>query len=303
MPTHTPLIRYLSALYATAPAESFVELRVRATNGMSRAFFVATELSAVAAAVDRFAPHADTFVGVLPRRRRGGGRADLVPDGAVVWVDCDTDDSVAKLERFTPQPSIVIASGTAGHRHAYWLLREPWPISDIERANRLLVNALGGDRACVDAPRILRPPSLNHTQNTPAAVRVLRCRPSERYPLDCLEDVAGMVPWVPGTRCADLRPVQRRRDSVGDPLLRLEPAAYLRRLAGVTVPLNRKVRCPFHDDQTPSLHVYIEPTRGWYCFGCGRGGSIYDFAAHLWEITPRGEGFAELRSRLSGRFA
>lgn len=30
--------------------------------------------------------------------------------------------------------------------------------------------------------------------------------------------------------------------------------------------------CPFHHEDTPSLTVY-PPGRGWYCFGCGMGGS------------------------------
>lgn len=54
-----------------------------------------------------------------------------------------------------------------------------------------------------------------------------------------------------------------------------------------------------HTDGTPSLHVYLEPGRGWYCFGCGRGGSVYDLAALLWQTPPRGQGFTELRQRLA----
>jgi hypothetical protein len=44
-----------------------------------------------------------------------------------------------------------------------------------------------------------------------------------------------------------------------------------------------------HEDRTPSLHVYGDPERGWFCFGCGRGGSIYDFAALLFGRGTRGE--------------
>lgn len=32
-----------------------------------------------------------------------------------------------------------------------------------------------------------------------------------------------------------------------------------------------RMRCPFHDDSTPSLVIYM-PGQGWHCFGCGRGG-------------------------------
>ena len=34
--------------------------------------------------------------------------------------------------------------------------------------------------------------------------------------------------------------------------------------------------CPFHGEKAPSLKVY-NGTKGWHCFGCGRGGSAIDF--------------------------
>ena len=34
--------------------------------------------------------------------------------------------------------------------------------------------------------------------------------------------------------------------------------------------------CPFHEDKTPSLAIY-PGTGGWYCYGCGEGGSTIDF--------------------------
>lgn len=87
-----------------------------------------------------------------------------------------------------------------------------------------------------------------------------------------------------------------------DPLLRVEPARYVEALAGLSVSRHRKVQCPFYDDRTPSLHVYREPDRGWFCFGCGRGGSVYDFAALLWGRETRGADFALLRSELQRVF-
>lgn len=37
--------------------------------------------------------------------------------------------------------------------------------------------------------------------------------------------------------------------------------------------------CPFHGDTDPSMKVYTGRNghSGWYCFGCGRGGSVIDF--------------------------
>lgn len=44
------------------------------------------------------------------------------------------------------------------------------------------------------------------------------------------------------------------------------------------IPRHRKVRCPFHSDTSPSLHVYDD---GWHCFGCGEHGDAVDLVAKL----------------------
>lgn len=45
--------------------------------------------------------------------------------------------------------------------------------------------------------------------------------------------------------------------------------------------------CPFHDDKdTWSLTIY-QDTNSWHCFGCGRGGDIFNF------LTEKGMGFRE----------
>lgn len=47
----------------------------------------------------------------------------------------------------------------------------------------------------------------------------------------------------------------------------------------------RKVRCPFHADSSPSLHIYPDGT--WHCFGaCGVGGDVIDFLARLYFGGP-----------------
>jgi hypothetical protein len=45
--------------------------------------------------------------------------------------------------------------------------------------------------------------------------------------------------------------------------------------------------------------VYPDPERGWHCYGCGGGSTIYDLAAKLWGLDTRGSDFIELRARLS----
>ncbi len=46
----------------------------------------------------------------------------------------------------------------------------------------------------------------------------------------------------------------------------------------------RMIRCPFHDDRTPSCSVNLD-RRVFHCFACGAGGSILDFVARM-ESAP-----------------
>lgn len=60
--------------------------------------------------------------------------------------------------------------------------------------------------------------------------------------------------------------------------------------AGVGIWIDRhgSALCPFHGDRkTPSLKVYEDPSRGWHCFGCGKGGSVIDFAMEWYGIGFR----------------
>lgn len=42
--------------------------------------------------------------------------------------------------------------------------------------------------------------------------------------------------------------------------------------------VKHKIKCPFHEDETPSLHVYDDG--GWKCFGCGKHGDVIDFLGY-----------------------
>ncbi len=84
-----------------------------------------------------------------------------------------------------------------------------------------------------------------------------------------------------------------------DELLAIAPVVYVEALTSERVGRDGKIACPFHEDRTPSLHVYDDPERGWTCFGCGRGGTIIDFGAALWGVEPRGAAYYELRQRLA----
>jgi hypothetical protein len=287
---HDPLRVYLDALFASARPATLVELRWRAAPGMRRKFIPAGRLGDAAKALRVLGAATDVYVGVLPRWRPKGGRADVVGDGRTVWVDLDMPDGLRALEPIDPAPSLVVASGAEGHVHAYWTLRRAVPPRVIERANSRLAYALGGDLRAGDAARILRPPgTANHKHDRP--VQLVRQEPS-RVALGAL--VGGLADR-PGWSSL---PLVRRAPAALSGLDALPPELYVQRLTGRTVGRSRKVRCPLHQDDTPSLHVYPDAQRGWFCFGCGRGGTVYDLAAGLWDRELRGPGFAALRADL-----
>lgn len=45
---------------------------------------------------------------------------------------------------------------------------------------------------------------------------------------------------------------------------------------GLRVSRKGFARCPFHNEKTGSMKIY-PGDRGYYCFGCGAGGSIFNF--------------------------
>lgn len=292
-----PVEHFLEALFGAAPSRSLLELRWRTKNGMCRAFHLADALDDVASAVKVLGRTTDVYIGVLPRTRRGGGRDDLVPFAHVLWADCDTPHAAASLRRFKPPPSMVVRSGSGSNRHAYWLLARSASVDSIERANSRLADALGADIACAEPARILRPPSLNHKHDPPTPVRLESCDVAACHQL---EDVMRHLPAT----AHDYLPRRSRHSprTTADPLLALSPTLYVEHFTAVRVPRDGKIACPFHVDATPSLHVYREPWRGWYCYGCRRGGSIYDFAGLFWGYETRGAAYAELRARLSFEF-
>jgi CHC2 zinc finger/RepB DNA-primase N-terminal domain len=267
--------RYAGALFGSGPREALVEVRFRVPWGMGQRFHSLSRLDRLVESILVLSARTDVYVGVLPRRRRSGGRADVIQSGGVVWADCDTSESVAALRAFRPLPAMVVAS-SEGKRHAYWFLTEPVGVDVIEATNRRMALALGADVVCSDRARILRPAgSVNRKHSVPAAVRLLHLSAAERVSLADLDRVLPPEPASPETVT---RLPRRRRLAPGDPLEAIPPPVYVEQLTGLRVGRSGKVPCPFHEDRTPSMHVYDDPERGWYCFGCGRGGSIYDLA-------------------------
>ena len=42
--------------------------------------------------------------------------------------------------------------------------------------------------------------------------------------------------------------------------------------------------CPFHNEKTPSLKIYKD-SRGFYCFGCGKGGDVIAFTQAYFNLS------------------
>lgn len=131
-----------------------------------------------------------------------------------------------------------------------------------------------------------------------ARYRAIQC-----YRHNLNEFLAGRLDEQP--RYPQLKPTPRRTVQ-SDDLMKIDPPDYFISLTGLEVgERGGSVNCPLpgHDERTPSCHVYSSAGRGWYCFGCQRGGTIYDLAGHLWELRTRGEDFKEINQRLRGLFA
>ena len=288
------VLRFLQVLAGDSDPGELLELRYRLDDGrMGQLFYSPGRLRGLATRALMLGRRTDVYVGCAPRTRRHGGR-DAVARAFVLWADCDGEHAAAALERFQPQPSIAIASGSGRNCHAYWPLNEPLERQRLERANHRLAHALGADPASADAARILRlPGTYSHKHRPPVPVEALRLDVDRRM---LAADVVGGLTDPPRAPRAVAAPSVQQGD---DPLLAIAPEVYVQRLLGVEVPRHRKVRCPFHDDRHASLHVYESAARGWYCYGrCRRGGTIYDLAAPLYGYDARGEDFRRLRAEL-----
>lgn len=293
---HAPLVRYLRMLAGPQPQGRFIEVRYPAVRGRMRQLFVpATRLGDLTGTIESLSQRSDVYTGVLLRTRKKGGN-DAVSPSHLLWVELDRADAVDQLGDLPVPPTMTIASGSPGHAHTYWLLRQLVHPHLVPDYNRHLAEALGGDLNAIDAARILRPPSTrNHKHAPPTRVELLDVDPSRRYHLgELLDAFPRPQPTRPRPRPST---PPAGRTGLDEQLLSIPAAQYVRRLIGREPDRGGKIACPLHDDRKPSLQLYPDGT--FYCYGCGAGGSLYDFAGQLWGLGTKGRDFIELRRRLA----
>jgi len=288
----------LAMLAGSAPASAFFEVRAldpARARSPRQEFFPVRDRGAAADAVRALAPDRDTYLGALPRSRREGD-ASAVEAAYCLWADLDTEAAAAALARFRPEPTMLIATGTPGHAHAYWQLSRPLPAGEVERATRRLAHALGADTACTDRARVLRACSgFNHKTDPPREVRCVLLEPERACRV---EQLVGALPDPPRP-APPAASVRRVRDAGADPLRWIPAAVYVERLTGVVVPASGMLNCPLpgHKDRTPSLHAGGPDPTLWRCFGCEKSGDLYALAGALagFPLPLRGRDFTQAR--------
>ncbi|MGA2164109.1 MAG: CHC2 zinc finger domain-containing protein [Solirubrobacteraceae bacterium] len=299
------LLSYLRVLADGSQRNQFFDLRYSPPAGVMRRRFVSVlRLHQIASRITDLSPDADVYVGVALRERARGDKT-AVTGSRLLYIESDDPGTRERLAGFACSPSMVVASGSPGHLHIYWQLRERASAAEIQSTNRRLALGLHGEPGCADITRLLRPPtSLNHKHTPPAPVKLIGHDPEARY---ALADLLAALPHDPQPGCAlPARPTgsgRAGRTAIDRELLTIPAADYVRVLAGREPNRAGKVLCPFHEETDPSLQLYPDGT--FYCFGarCKRGGSIFDFAAALWATGTRQQDFLNLRRRLAATFA
>ena len=240
----------------------------------------------------------EVLVGAVPRTRPEA-RREAVGTSRVVWVDIDAPEHLERAVAFGRPSHIALASGSGGV-HLYWRLARPLGGDELERACRRLAVHLGADEAATDRLRLLRCAGTTNGKVQRTA-RLLAVRPElAAYELEALLDGVAELPPPPAPRAA------RYGSHDDDALEQIAPPAYFATLAALEVPEGGGfVCCPVHQERTPSCQVFAEAARGWHCWGCGRGGSVYDLASALaggpTGAQLRGEAFLEVKRRVRER--
>jgi hypothetical protein len=243
----------------------------------------------------------EVFATPLPRERAEPGKRAVVA-GSVVWVDLDGADGNGLREIGRLKPHLWVASGAG--QHLYWRLADELPPVEVEELNRRLCHRLGGDPACCEYGRIMRLPG-TFNQRRGQWCRIVRADRS-RVPVEPEAIRAALPdPEPPRALSRNGRPAQGS-PMADDELQLIAPPVYFLALCGLRVQVGGgMVKCPLpdHDDAYASCQVFGEADQGWWCFGCARGGRIYDLASLMsggaWGRELRGEAFRSVKEMVA----
>ena len=193
---------FLSALYQGCPDDLYLELRcIHPETGEVKTLW--SKVGDKRRLMTSF-KQADTlnrevfglyFAPCLRSESKGSAEsAALVP---ALWLDVDADEDptqrdrlLERLRAFDPAPSFILDSG--GGWHSYWLLDEPFVLTDEAARTRIadvlrgLASALGGDPAYVKSvASVMRLPGSINTkpERNGAIVSIVEGDPTRRYSL------------------------------------------------------------------------------------------------------------------------
>jgi hypothetical protein len=197
---------FLAALYRQADPALWLELRcIHPETEVSRVLWSPVGNQARMAGVLRQADARNRqgfgvyFAPCLRHEKKGSAEAAaLVP---ALWIDIDCDDdpvqraaALEKLHDFDQKPSLILDSG--GGWHAYWLLDEPFVLTDESARQQIasilhgLSAVLGGDEDYVKSVASLMrlPDSVNTKPERGGVVaKIVEFEPGRRYSLSAFE--------------------------------------------------------------------------------------------------------------------
>ncbi len=240
--------KMLDLLFERSP-DKWINLRAlpanRAEGRVVEEFLPTADLSLVAQLALSLRGSHDVYVGVAARDHQSGGGA-AVSEVWTLWVDCDSPETTEALDGFALRPSLVVASGTPGNCHAYWILEDAVDPDFAEVLNHQLAVAIGGDPVCRDRARILRVPgTLNH-KTAPATVVQIVSMSGQRYDAEAI--MQALPQPAPSAPKLDEDSGKVASLCVRNVLSRLESVKAGK--AGKWTSL-----CPAHDDRSPSLAI------------------------------------------------
>ncbi len=245
-PPASELLTYLRMLAGDSQPSQFFDLRYATPGGLMRQRFVSVlRIDQLAGRITALAGRADVYVGVALRDRAHGNKS-AISGSHMLYIECDDPGARERVENFAYSPSMIVASGSPGHLHVYWRLRERASSAHVESTNRRLAVLLEGEPGCADIVRVLRPPtSLNHKHTPPVAVRLLQHNANARH---ALAELTASLPSDPQPSRSRAPRASRRVDraALDCELLAIPATEYVRVLANLTPNRAGKVLCPFH---------------------------------------------------------